>query len=103
MDGLSYKNGHETAWDDVTNAILVPDLVKKAREVEMGYFTKLGVYEHVDKSHQLLTGGKVIGVRWVDVNKGDSADPEYRSRLVGRDFRWAGTMHCMRRLRRWKR
>ena len=30
--------------------------------------------------------GKIIGVRWVDVNKGDSQDPEYRSRLVGREF-----------------
>ena len=25
-------------------------------------------------------------MRWVDVNKGDSTDPEYRSRLVGREF-----------------
>ena len=30
--------------------------------------------------------GKIIGVRWVDVNKGDSEEPEYRSRLVGREF-----------------
>ena len=25
-------------------------------------------------------------MRWVDVNKGDQDDPEYRSRLVGREF-----------------
>ena len=30
MDGLSFRGGHETAWDDVTNASLLPDLVKKA-------------------------------------------------------------------------
>ena len=36
MDGLSFKGGYEVAWDDVTNAELLPDLVKKAREVEMG-------------------------------------------------------------------
>ena len=34
----------------------------------------------------MATGGKIIGVRWVDVNKGDSTDPDYRSRLVGREF-----------------
>jgi len=28
----------------------------------------------------------MIGVRCVDVNKGDSEEPEYRSRLVGREF-----------------
>ena len=83
---FSIMKTYEAAWDDVTNAALIPDMVKKAREVEMGYFAKLGVYEVVDRSHQLTTGGKVIGVRWVDVNKGDSEDPEYRSRLVGREF-----------------
>ena len=44
MDGLSYKGGYETAWDDVSNAELVPQLVKEARDLEMAYFKKLGVY-----------------------------------------------------------
>ena len=35
---------------------------------------------------QRMKGGKVIGVRWVDVNKGDSEKPDIRSRLVGQDF-----------------
>ena len=30
--------------------------------------------------------GKIISVRWVDVNKGDALDTNYRSRLVGREF-----------------
>jgi hypothetical protein len=60
-------------------------LVKKAREVEMGYFAKLGVYEYATHADQQMTMGKIIGVRWVDVNKGDSEEPEYRSRLVGRE------------------
>ena len=34
----------------------------------------------------MATGGKIIGVRWVDVNKGDTTEPDYRSRLVGREF-----------------
>ena len=30
--------------------------------------------------------GKIIGVRWVGVNNGDSEEPEYRPRLVGQEF-----------------
>ena len=36
MNGLGFKGGYEAAWDDVTNAALLPDLVKEARKVEMG-------------------------------------------------------------------
>jgi hypothetical protein len=35
---------------------------------------------------QRMNGGKIIGVRWVDVNKGDSEKPDMRSRLVGQEF-----------------
>ena len=42
IDGLSFKGGYEVAWDDVTDAELIPDLVKQARQVEIGYFQKLG-------------------------------------------------------------
>ena len=37
MDGLSFNGGYEVAWDDVTTAELIPDLVEQARQVEMGY------------------------------------------------------------------
>ena len=30
--------------------------------------------------------GKLIDVRWIDTNKGDTANPNSRSRLVGREF-----------------
>ena len=33
------------------------------------------------------TGRKPIAVRWVDMNKGDKANPNYRSRLVAKEFR----------------
>ena len=86
MKGLSYKSGYETAWDDVSDENLVPELVHAARALEMEYFHKLGVYEKVTRDHQVSTGGKRIGVRWVDVNKVDALDTNYRSRLVGREF-----------------
>jgi len=60
MDGLSFKSGYEVAWDDVTNAELLPDLVKNAHEVEMGYFAKLGVYEYATHADQQMTMGKII-------------------------------------------
>ena len=31
-------------------------------------------------------GWKVIKTRWIDINKGDDANPVYRSRLVGKEF-----------------
>ena len=71
MNGLSFRSGYDTAWDDVSNDILVPELVHAARAVEMEYFHKLGVYEKVSREHQAATGGKINGVRRVDVNKGD--------------------------------
>ena len=86
MDGLACKNGYETTWADVTNASLNPVLMRKAREVEMEYFERLGVYERVPRSHQVASGGQVIGVRWVDINKGDTIEPDYRPRFVGREF-----------------
>ena len=44
------------------------------------------MYDVVPESEQRETGGKIIGTRWVDTNKGDSVNPECRSRLVGREF-----------------
>ena len=39
--------------------------------------------EKVDiKECWTLTGKAPIGVRWVDINKGDSANPNCRSRLI---------------------
>ena len=52
----------------------------------MEYFEKLGVYERVDRSEQMRTGGKIVGTRWVDINKGDSESPVYRSRFVAREL-----------------
>ena len=86
MDWLTFKGGYEVAWDDVTNADFLPDLVRQAREVEMDYFPKLGVYEYATTAQQQQALGKIIGVRWVDVNQGDSEEPGCRSRLVGRMF-----------------
>eukprot|EP00959_Pyramimonas_sp_CCMP1952_P457952 9475807-Pyramimonas_sp.AAC.1 len=37
-------------------------------------------------------GHKVIGTRWVDVNKGDEVDYQVRSRIVGKEIRHKGSV-----------
>ena len=77
----------DIAWDDVTGAALNPNLVREARQKEMEYFQKMGVYKKVPRSKCFQQTGKgPIGVRWIDVNKQDEEDPLYRSRLVAKDF-----------------
>ena len=83
---MFYKSRSETAWDDVSNENRVPALVHAARALEMEYSHKLGVYEKAPREHRADTRGKIIGVRWVDVNKGDALDVNYRSRLLGPEF-----------------
>ena len=86
MYGLVCRNSIWKAWDDVSNVELSVEDVKAAGELEMKYFEKLRVYDKVDRSEIARTGGKLIGTRWVDVNKGDSVNVDCRSRLVGREF-----------------
>ena len=45
-------------------------------------FIKVQIKERFDK-----TGEAPISTRWVDVNKGEDDNPNYRSRWVGRDFK----------------
>ena len=58
-------------------------LVKSAREEEMVEVRKHSVYMKVPISQGLAeTGAPPVGTRWIDVNKGDDKNVEYRSRLV---------------------
>ena len=73
------------ATDDLSGADLVPELVAEARKEEIKYFKSRRVYEKVpieECRHQ--TGKPPIGVRWVDINKGDETFKNYRSRLVAK-------------------
>ena len=84
LNVLMCQNGVAYAYDDVSNAALIPDLVNKARKLEMELFADMGVYTRVDRSS---IRGKIIKTRWIDVNKGDSVRTNYRSRLVGKEFK----------------
>ena len=84
-------NGEEVFKDDLTGQLLPPDLVKAARKLELDYFNGKLVWEKRPLSEaRRVTGKPPITVRWVDVNKGDNANPNVRSRLVARQIRQAG-------------
>ncbi len=54
----------------------------------MEEFRKHGVHVKVPLSQcRGRTGKEPIGVRWVDVNKGDKVHPEIRSRLVAKEIK----------------
>ena len=54
----------------------------------MQELAKHGVYTKVPLEECWKeTGMAPIGTRWVDVNKGDEDNPEYRSRLVAKEIK----------------
>ena len=45
-------------------------------------------YDKVPISEAMtVTGKQPIGCRWIDINKGDEENPEYRSRLVAKEIK----------------
>lgn len=65
-----------------------PELVRQARKEEFEEIRKHHVYEKVDVTQCYNSTGKgPIGTKWVDINKGDSVHPEYRSRLVAQEIK----------------
>ena len=84
------EDGTAVAWDDVVSGNeLDPEMVLKARKEEMDQFKKHEVYEKVREEVCLAVTGKApIGSRWIDINKGDDANPDYRSRLVAQQIKY---------------
>ena len=70
-------------WDENIGCRLDPTKVRQERECEMAHFKQRGVYTYVRRSEaQSVIGGKFIGTRWVQCNKGDTV----RCRLVAQKF-----------------
>ena len=52
------------------------------------YFREMKVYDYATVDECWAATGKApIGTRWIDTNKGDKTRPNYRSRLVAKEFR----------------
>ena len=61
--------------------------VRQAKMEEIEYVRKMGLYTKVPiKDCIAKTGKQPIATRWIDVNKQDTINPLYRSRLVGKEF-----------------
>ena len=75
------------AWDDVSGVSLDREKVKKAREEEVVWLNKKNVYQKITRQEAHQRGLRIIRVRWIDVNKGDQDEPNYRSRLVAMEFK----------------
>ena len=76
----------EQAWDDITGEELDAKEVRKARLKEIGYIHDKRVWRKMSRREAIRRGIKVVDVRWIDVNKGDTQNPAFRSRLVAKEF-----------------
>ena len=74
------------AWDDVTGKALDPKTVRQARLKEMKYVKEKEVWEPISRDEARRRGWKVVKTKWIDINKGDADTPNYRSRLVSKEF-----------------
>lgn len=81
--GLEQDCYLETFFDDVSGKQLEHSRVLKARQDEVDFIRRMSVFDEVErpKDRPVLKG------RWVDVNKGDDARPNYRSRYVGKEIK----------------
>ena len=82
------QKGNKDIFDATTGQVLKWELVKKARVLEMDYFSTKGVWDKrpIQECYD-VTGKGPTSVRWVDVNKQDETNPKYRSRLVAKQFK----------------
>ena len=79
------------AWDDVKGGMLNARDVKAARNEEVGYMKKRGIWvERPIEECWKKTGKAPVSVRWVDTDKGVDGQVDIRSRLVARDFKGKG-------------
>mgnify|MGYP003313165529 CR=1 FL=1 len=83
------EQGYSGKYKDATIGQVLKDaLVIEARQKELDYFNTRDGWLKVPRGRaKQVTGHPPMSVKWVDVNKGDDQDPNYRSRLVAREIR----------------
>ena len=80
------QNHWQEAWDDVSGKELDPAGVRAARSLEIEHVNMKKVWRKIPRAEAKRQGCKMIGTRWVDIDKGDDKKPDYRSRLVAKEF-----------------
>ena len=95
LDQHSQYSVLKPVYDASSGVKLDPALVTAARKEELQEVHKHKVWRKVLREQARARGKRVIGVGWVDLNKGDDEHPNYRSRLVAKELRafapWAAT------------
>ena len=88
IGGVYYMDSAGTFYDELSNRRLDNAEVEKARLEELRQVYKFKVYDKVplQECHD-ETGKDPIGVRWLDINKGDEYNKDYRSRLVAQEIK----------------
>lgn len=77
----------DNCYDDITGEWLDPKLVHAGCQEEMKRFEHMGVYKRAPSEEALSDPAmKLIGVRWVKVNKGTQDVPKVRCRLVAQEY-----------------
>ena len=66
--------------DDISGALLDKDMAIHARKTEIEFFKRRKVYTKRRREAWM----QVISTKWIDQNKGDLVNPNYRARLVGK-------------------
>ena len=69
--------------DDISGEHLETSRVKETRKTEVELVEGMKVWKAVPRTKDM----KVIFTRWVETNRGDKANPNYRSRFVARELK----------------
>ena len=75
ISALVESGGRITAWDDTTGAELDAEGVQKARETELEFFRKMNAYTRCSRECVEKENGKIIGFKWLDINKRRHREP----------------------------
>lgn len=81
------QEDYEKFWDNISGEELPKELVQKARQEEVEWIRSIQLYDKVPRAEALQKNITPLKIRWVDVNKGDRASYNVRSRLVGKELK----------------
>ena len=93
-DNEALQEDYSKFFDNISGEELPPDLVTKARQEEISWVRSINLYDKVPRAEAESRGIRPLPIRWVDVNKGDRANYNVRSRLVGKELK-AKTKHAL--------
>ena len=85
--GEDDDNGSEDIWDDVSGTILDPTMTKELQKEEIIYLRAMCLYDNIFINDCKRARGKMtITTKWIDINKGDKENSNYKSRTVAQEI-----------------